>query len=112
MPTKGALAKRIEKEPEIRAQMEQPTIPIGQSVPACGKAAWRRRRRVARNVQRPTGIDPCRTRRVAEIHGGALEIQNGLTHYPQTRETYLVFSRRHRPARTNYPLGWQRQHFL
>jgi hypothetical protein len=27
------------------------------------------------------------------IHGGALEIQNGLTHYPQTRETYLFFPR-------------------
>jgi CRISP-associated protein Cas1 len=25
------------------------------------------------------------------IHGGALEIQNGLTHYPQRRETYLFF---------------------
>jgi CRISPR-associated protein Cas1 len=25
------------------------------------------------------------------IHGGALEIQNGLTHYPQQRETYLFF---------------------
>jgi CRISP-associated protein Cas1 len=25
------------------------------------------------------------------IHGGALEIQNGLTHYPQTRETCLFF---------------------
>ncbi len=25
------------------------------------------------------------------IHGGALEIQNGLTHYPQMRETYLFF---------------------
>ena len=25
------------------------------------------------------------------IHGGALEIQNGLTHYPQKRETYLFF---------------------
>ena len=27
------------------------------------------------------------------IHGGALEIQNGLTHYPQSRETYLFFPR-------------------
>lgn len=27
------------------------------------------------------------------IHGGALEIQNGLTHYPQRRETYLFFPR-------------------
>src|SRR5277367_4485399 len=27
------------------------------------------------------------------IRGGALEIQNGLTHYPQTRETYLFFPR-------------------
>jgi CRISPR-associated protein Cas1 len=27
------------------------------------------------------------------IHGGALEIQNGLTHYPQSRETYLFFRR-------------------
>ena len=27
------------------------------------------------------------------IHGGALEIQNGLTHYPQMRETYLFFPR-------------------
>jgi CRISPR-associated protein Cas1 len=25
------------------------------------------------------------------IHGGALEIKNGLTHYPQQRETYLFF---------------------
>jgi CRISP-associated protein Cas1 len=25
------------------------------------------------------------------IHGGALQIQNGLTHYPQQRETYLFF---------------------
>jgi CRISP-associated protein Cas1 len=25
------------------------------------------------------------------IHGGALEIKNGLTHYPQPRETYLFF---------------------
>jgi hypothetical protein len=25
------------------------------------------------------------------IHGGALEIRNGLTHYPQHRETYLFF---------------------
>jgi CRISP-associated protein Cas1 len=25
------------------------------------------------------------------IHGGALEIKNGLTHYPQHRETYLFF---------------------
>jgi CRISP-associated protein Cas1 len=25
------------------------------------------------------------------IHGGALEIKNGLTHYPQRRETYLFF---------------------
>jgi hypothetical protein len=25
------------------------------------------------------------------IHGGALEIRNGLTHYPQQRETYLFF---------------------
>jgi CRISPR-associated protein Cas1 len=25
------------------------------------------------------------------IHGGALEIKNGLTHYPQQRETYLLF---------------------
>jgi CRISP-associated protein Cas1 len=25
------------------------------------------------------------------IHGGALEIQNGLTHYPQSRGTYLFF---------------------
>jgi CRISP-associated protein Cas1 len=25
------------------------------------------------------------------IHGGALEIQNGLTHYPQQRETHLFF---------------------
>jgi hypothetical protein len=25
------------------------------------------------------------------IHGGALEIQNGLTHYPQRRETSLFF---------------------
>jgi CRISP-associated protein Cas1 len=25
------------------------------------------------------------------IHGGALEIQNGLTHYPQARETYFFF---------------------
>ena len=25
------------------------------------------------------------------IHGGALEIQNGLTHYPQRRETFLFF---------------------
>ena len=25
------------------------------------------------------------------IHGGALEIQNGLTHYPQRREAYLFF---------------------
>ncbi len=29
------------------------------------------------------------------IHGGALEIQNGLTHYPQSRETYLFFTRDH-----------------
>ena len=28
-----------------------------------------------------------------EIHGGALEIRNGLTHYPQSRETYLFFRR-------------------
>ena len=27
------------------------------------------------------------------IRGGALEIQNGLTHYPQSRETYLFFRR-------------------
>jgi CRISPR-associated protein Cas1 len=27
------------------------------------------------------------------IHGGALEIKNGLTHYPQSRETYLFFRR-------------------
>jgi CRISP-associated protein Cas1 len=27
------------------------------------------------------------------IRGGALEIQNGLTHYPQSRETYLFFPR-------------------
>ena len=27
------------------------------------------------------------------IHGGALEIQNGLTHYPQKRETYIFFPR-------------------
>jgi CRISPR-associated protein Cas1 len=27
------------------------------------------------------------------IHGGALEIKNGLTHYPQQRETYLFFRR-------------------
>ena len=27
------------------------------------------------------------------IHGGALEIQNGRTHYPQRRETYLFFRR-------------------
>jgi CRISP-associated protein Cas1 len=25
------------------------------------------------------------------VHGGALEIKNGLTHYPQQRETYLFF---------------------
>jgi hypothetical protein len=25
------------------------------------------------------------------IRGGALEIKNGLTHYPQQRETYLFF---------------------
>ena len=25
------------------------------------------------------------------IHGGALDIKNGLTHYPQQRETYLFF---------------------
>jgi CRISP-associated protein Cas1 len=25
------------------------------------------------------------------IHGGALEIKNGLTHYPQQRETHLLF---------------------
>ena len=25
------------------------------------------------------------------IHGGALEIKNGLTHYPQQRETYVLF---------------------
>ena len=25
------------------------------------------------------------------IHGGALEIKSGLTHYPQQRETYLIF---------------------
>jgi CRISPR-associated protein Cas1 len=28
---------------------------------------------------------------VLRIHGGALEIKNGLTHYPQQRETYLFF---------------------
>jgi CRISPR-associated protein Cas1 len=27
------------------------------------------------------------------IHGGALEIQNGLTHFPQSRETHLFFPR-------------------
>ena len=32
------------------------------------------------------------------IEGGALEIQNGLTHYPQKRETYLFF-----PGERIYP---------
>jgi hypothetical protein len=27
------------------------------------------------------------------IHGGALEIQNGLTHYPQRREQFIFFRR-------------------
>jgi len=27
------------------------------------------------------------------VHGGALEIKNGLTHYPQSRDTYLFFRR-------------------
>ena len=59
---------------------------------------WRSRVEKA-SVRRTKRAKPCSALILAghgvslRIHGGALEIQNGLTHYPQSRETYLFFPR-------------------
>ena len=57
-----------------------------------GEAASKRASVTAHQASKTTiRVDPRRTWRLLRIHGGALEIQNGLTHYPQQRETYLFF---------------------
>jgi CRISP-associated protein Cas1 len=79
---------------------QKPTVPAPAIHP---QSAWATRGEIWRSrVERASGR---RTKRAKpqsalilaghgvslRIHGGALEIKNGLTHYPQQRETYLFF---------------------
>jgi CRISP-associated protein Cas1 len=81
----------IKRKPTVTA----PAI-NSQSAWATRSEIWRSRveRASARRTKRakpPSALTLAGHGVSLRIHGGALEIRNGLTHYPQQRETYLFF---------------------